>query len=44
MNTRVTLKMQWTPTFYFNIIGNVQYFLIIAIHQLIRMTLQIPFH
>ena len=44
MNTRITLKMQWTPTFCFNIIGKVQYFLIIAICQLIPMTLHIPFN
>ena len=32
-----------TPTFYFNINGKVRYFLIIAIHQLVPMTLHIPF-
>ena len=30
--------MQWTPTFYFNFIGKVQYFLIIAIHQIVPVT------
>ena len=30
--------MQWTPTFYLNFIGKVQYFLIIAIHQIVPVT------
>ena len=38
-----TLKIQWTSTFYFNIIGKVQYFLIIAIYQLVLMTFHISF-
>ena len=30
--------MQWTPTFYFKIIGKVQYFLIIAIPYTFHFT------
>ena len=44
MNTHKKLKMQWTPTFYFNIIGKVQCFLIVATQQHIPVTLHIPFY